>query len=206
MRERRVEYPGATYHAYTRGDNKENIFLATDDYLFFQDILGLSCSRFDFTLFAYCLMTNHIHLVIKTREEPLSKIMHYLSSRYSKYFNRVYDRVGHVFQGRYKTTHIETGGHLLEATRYVHLNPVDAKLTDDPESYPWSSMGVYLGKSRRSSESFVDPREVLGLLATQRPAQIKRYRSYVEDGIIIGRDRRRLKQEVDSIRKKKPGS
>ncbi|BCB05890.1 hypothetical protein KH172YL63_40230 [Bacillus sp. KH172YL63] len=100
--------------------------------------------KYPFTIHAYCLMPNHIHLLIETQEIPLEKIIRILHTRYAVYFNKKYDYVGHVFQGRYGSTKIDTPSYFIKASRYIHQNPVEAKLTVSGEQYPWSSYPSYI--------------------------------------------------------------
>ncbi|MCL5290905.1 MAG: transposase [Actinobacteria bacterium] len=205
MRKPRIEYKGAIYHAYTRGDNREDVFLTDDDRLFYLDTIKASKNLYEFRLLAYCLMKNHTHLIIKTDEAPLSRIMHTLNLRYAKYFNRIYTRIGHLFQGRYKASIIETDAHLLEATRYVHLNPVVVGLVASPDQYPWCSMSAYLDRSPKQPHGLVDRGHVLGLLGMRPSVQVLRYCKYIEEGVIPGKDRKRLMREIVFFRSKTPG-
>jgi len=206
MRKPRIEYPGAMYHVFTRGDNKEDIYLADEDRLFYLRNLKKYKDSYSFKLFAYCLMSNHVHLVVKTDETPLSKIMHAINSNYSKYFNKEHAKVGHLFQGRYKATLIKSDAHLLEATRYVHLNPVNASITASPESYSWSSYGSYFGNGYGSLFSLVDSEDILSYFGKRQTTRAERYRIFVQEGIVLGRDKRSLRKEIALFRSTRPGN
>lgn len=206
MRIPRIEYTGAMYHAYTRGDNKENIFLTNRDRESYLNTLRLCKERYEFELYAYCLMANHVHLVLRTGEAPLSHIMHLLNSRYSKHFNRAYTRVGHVFQGRYQANLIEGDAGLLEATRYVHLNPVVIGLVKSPSQYRWSSMRAYLKAYSEHATDLVDTSFVLSMVGKRPEVQRTRYQIYIQEGVIRGRGKRQLMRAIAHFRSIKPGS
>ncbi|HDP69351.1 MAG TPA: hypothetical protein ENN38_00880 [Actinobacteria bacterium] len=147
-RKPRIEFAGALYHIIARGNNKEDIFRESKDYLKYMYLLEKYQKRTSFHLYAFALMTNHIHLLLETGDTPLSKIMQGIQQSYTQYFNRRYNRVGHLFQGRYKAILCEKDPYLLELIRYIHLNPVRSKMVDCPSKYPWSSHPVYLDKKR----------------------------------------------------------
>ncbi len=109
-------------------------------------LLKATNEKYPFTLHAYCLMTNHIHLLLETKESPTKDIMRYLHSRYATYFNQRHDLVGHVFQGRYHAEFIDSATYFIEVSRYIHLNPVKSNLVDKPEHYSWSSYNAYCEK------------------------------------------------------------
>ena len=142
----RIEYPGAVYHVTSRGNERREIFLDNDDRLTFLEILKDYHDRFDILIHAYVLMDNHYHLVLETPKGNLLKVMHGINSRYTGYFNRKYSRAGHLFQGRYKALLVEKNSYLVELSRYIHLNPVRAKVIEKPERYRWSSYRGYVGR------------------------------------------------------------
>jgi REP element-mobilizing transposase RayT len=144
-RERRIWYPGAVYHITTRGNRKEPIFRDNNDYSLYLSILKESLERFDAKLYCYCLMTNHVHLIIETGDTSISEIMKRINSLYTKNFNIKYELIGHLFQGRYYSKLIELTAHAVEASKYIHLNPVKANMVSSPEDYKWSSYGMYIG-------------------------------------------------------------
>lgn len=134
------------YHVVTRGNNKGNVFWDREDYFVYLKLMKKTKERYPFDLFCYCLMTNHIHLQLGTIDSEIWSIMHYINSLFSKYINEKYDLVGHLFQGRYYSEIIEDDAYALEASRYIHLNPVKANLVKRPIDYFWSSYGIYMGK------------------------------------------------------------
>ena len=139
----RLEYAGALYHVTSRGDGREAIFLADGDRRLFLEVLAGVWSRFNWTVHAYCLMTNHYHVLVETPDANLSKGMRQLNGVYTQRFNRTYSRSGHVFQGRYKAILAQKEAYLLELARYVVLNPVRARMVRTTADWPWSSYRDY---------------------------------------------------------------
>jgi len=143
----RIEFPGAVYHLTARGNARQNIFLDDEDRLRFLNVLERVVSRFHLALYAYCLMDNHYHLLLETREANLSRAMRQLNGVYTQGFNRRHGQVGHVLQGRFKAILVDRDAYLLELCRYVVLNPVRAKSTRKPDSYRWSSYRATAGRA-----------------------------------------------------------
>ncbi len=155
----RVHFEGAFYHITARGNNKEAVFFDDQDrekYLFF---LKRYKSRSDFRLHAYALLPNHVHLLVETGKDPISKIMQALHTSYTMYFNIKYGRVGHLFQGRFNSLLCDRDAYLLELIRYIHLNPIRAGLAKNLKDYKWTSHAEYLGKRR-----LIDSEMVLEML------------------------------------------
>lgn len=148
MRPLRVQYPGAIYHITTRGNAKQPIFRDTHDRAMLLDTLGESVDRCAWHCHAYCLMGNHYHLLVETREPTLSKGMRHLNGVYTQRFNKRHDRVGHLFQGRFKSILVEKEQHLLEVARYVVLNPVRSGAVAAPAQWRWSSYRATAGHDR----------------------------------------------------------
>lgn len=142
----RIDLPKTIYHVFSRGNNKNAIFVDNKDYNVFLKQLFEVKSEKDFSLYAYCLMPNHFHLLIETVQEPLSRIMQKLLTLYGIYFNSTYDRSGHVFQGRYKAVICQKEEYLFKLLQYIHLNPLRAGLTKDINGYKWSSHLICSGK------------------------------------------------------------
>jgi putative transposase len=122
----RIEFSGALYQLTSRGDGREDIFIDDSDRKIFLAILQQVYERFNWQCSSYCLMSNHYHLLIKTPEGNLSQGMRQLNGVYTQRFNRNHNRVGHVFQGRYKVILVHKDSYLLELSRYIVLNPVRA--------------------------------------------------------------------------------
>ena len=127
------------YHVMLRGVNRDAIFLEEEDFERFLRALRVTKNASGCVVLAYCLMTNHVHLVIRTTREPLATVMKRLGVRYASWFNRKYGRVGHLFQDRFRSRPVDTDEYLLTLLRYVWANPVEAGLTDCAEDYRWSS-------------------------------------------------------------------
>lgn len=169
-------YRGASYHIYNRGNRKEDIFLNEDDCLFYLKRLKQNLQKHQVKLLAYCLMPNHLHLLVKQESDsPISKFITALHTSYAKVFNKKYDKVGHLFQDRFKQVIVESDEQLLHLTRYIHLNPVLAGLMDQPEKYEWSSYREYIG-----SGGFLlcDQTLVRGILSEQD--FVNKYTEFIE--------------------------
>lgn len=141
----RIEFADAVYHVTARGDRREAIFEDDGDRATLLRILGDAMLRFDARILAFCLMGNHYHLVLRTRRANLSQLMRHTNGVYTQAFNRRHTKVGHVFQGRFKAILVDSDAYLLQVCRYVDLNPVRARLIDDPTAWRWSSCRMHLG-------------------------------------------------------------
>ena len=130
-----------------RGNQRQIIFRSDTDRKYYLERLEEYRRRYGFKVYAYVLMSNHVHMLVETGPVPLSKIMQGLQLRYTGYYNRKYKKVGHLFQGRYKAILCDRQAYLLELVRYLHLNPGRMRTPLDPWRYRWSSHMAYLGKS-----------------------------------------------------------
>lgn len=135
----RLEFPGALYHLTARGNAQQDIYLTDEDRERFLSLLGREVEQQGWRCYAYCLMSNHYHLLIETPEGNLVAGMRRLNGQYTQGFNKRHGRVGHLFQGRYKSIVVEKGSYLLELCRYIPLNPVRAGIVKEAEAWPWSS-------------------------------------------------------------------
>jgi REP element-mobilizing transposase RayT len=142
----RIEYSGAFYHIINRGNAQGKIFLNNRDREKFLEYLEVSVERFPLIVHSYCLMDNHYHLLVETPEANISKAMRWLNASYAVYFNIKRNRSGHLFQGRFKAIIVNADEYLHVLSRYIHLNPVRAKLANKPEDYKWSSYNALIGK------------------------------------------------------------
>jgi REP element-mobilizing transposase RayT len=176
----RLEYEGALYHVTSRGNAREKIFLVDPDQELFLEVLADTVERFGWLCYAYCLMTNHYHLLIETPEPNLSRGMRHLNGVYTQALNRRHMRVGHVLQGRFKSIVIEKESHLLELARYVVLNPVRAKMVRSAKDWPWSSYRVTAGLEKAPGFLAVD--WILGQFDKNRARAEKAYRDFVKAG------------------------
>ena len=147
-RELRIWFPGAKYHITNRGNRRSAIFYDDHDRLAYLELLEEARRYFPFYLHSYCLMTNHIHLQLETIQHHPKDMMKFLNSRYAMYFNKRHHLVGHVFQGWYGSELIDSADYLLEVSRYIHLNPLEAKMVKSPKLYPWSSYSAYVSNSQ----------------------------------------------------------
>lgn len=177
----RIEFDGALYHVTSRGDRQESIYEDDRDREIFFEVLAEVVGRFNWHCHAYCLMTNHYHLVIETPEGNLSKGMRQLNGVYTQASNRRHRRTGHLFQGRFKGIVVDKDSYLLELTRYVVLNPVRARMVREPGAYAWSSYRAMVGEAAVPPWLATD-----GLLAQfgkRRAEARRRYRRFVLEGI-----------------------
>lgn len=132
------------YHIILRGINKQVIFHDELDYRKFLEVLQDVKTISGFGIHAYCIMNNHVHILIEEKEEPLSTIMQRIGSRYVYWYNHRYDRVGHLFQGRYRSQPVNDAKYLFTVLRYIHQNPVKARIRAHCSDYRWSSYREYL--------------------------------------------------------------
>lgn len=167
----RIEYPHAVYHITSRGNARNDIYLSDDDREMFIEILNTVVERFNWICHAYCLMSNHYHLMIETPDGNLSRGMRHLNGVYTQRFNRQHNRIGHVFQGRFKGILIEKDAHLLELCRYIVRNPVAANIIHDVADWQWSS---YLATASLAHKpSFLTTKWVLEQFSNQTQAYIE---------------------------------
>jgi putative transposase len=142
----RLQSENCFYHITSRGDDRKKIFVNERDHEKFLEYILLAKAKYKFRVYAYCLMSNHYHLLLETPHPNISKIMHYINGSYTTYYNIKRGRSGHVFQGRFKSLVVDKDSYFLELSRYIHLNPVKAKIVEKPEQYRWSSYLGYLGR------------------------------------------------------------
>jgi REP element-mobilizing transposase RayT len=131
------------YHIIARGINRQAIFFDNEDYIRYLETLNKYKNDGKCTVLGYCLMRNHLHLLLQENSESIAVTMKRIGTSYAWWYNKRYDRVGHVFQDRYKSECVEDDAYLLTVIRYIHLNPVKAKITEKPEEYKWSSCRAY---------------------------------------------------------------
>jgi REP element-mobilizing transposase RayT len=175
----RIQYSGAFYHVTSRGNEQKEIFRSQKDRDKFLTYLESAVTRYGAVIHAYCLMTNHYHLLLATPGGNLSQIMRHVNGAYTTYFNVKRKRAGHLFQGRYKAILVEADEYATELSRYLHLNPVRAGMTPRPEEYQWSSYRCYIGLNKASewlTENFI-----LGYFGGNNSGARNSYRDFVED-------------------------
>ena len=171
----RVFAPGLLYHVIVRGNHRQKTFRFAEDYKAYLDRLERYRSKFGIRIYAYCLMPNHVHLLLETGSTAVAKFMQGLQQSYTQYFNRTHRKVGHLFQGRYKAIICDRDKYLLALVRYIHLNPVRAGMVKRPERYAYSGHASYL---RAGTPKIIEAAPVLSLLGGKRS-----YERFVLDGM-----------------------
>lgn len=184
-RKPRIHFTDALYHIIARGNQRQGVFLDDKDFETYLFLLSEYKSRYRFRLYAYALMSNHVHLLVEVETVPLSKIMQGLQFRYTRYFNRRYGKEGHLFQGRYKAILCDKDSYLLELIRYIHLNPIRSKVVEELEKYRWVSHLGYLG---RIKDALIDEEFVLSQFGSDKRTARRRYRHFLLDGIGLGHE------------------
>jgi REP element-mobilizing transposase RayT len=189
MRKPRLSYTGALHHVIVRGNHNHPTFLDKADYSRYLRLLGEQLTERKIKIYSYCLMPNHVHLLLEQAGEfPLSKFMQRLQTAYTLYFNRKHGKPGHLFQGRYKGILVDKSTYLKELVRYIQLNPVRSKLVEKPGDYPWSGYSQYVGEVKDPPVR-VETGLVLALFGTDPKQQRKAYRKYVLDALQEGHRR-----------------
>lgn len=171
----RVFGPQVLYHVIARGNHRQVTFRTPADYQAYLERLGRYLQTCQVRLWAYCLMPNHVHLLAETGTQPLSTFMQRLQQSYTQYFNRTHRKVGHLFQGRYKAIVCEKDRYLLGLIRYLHLNPVRAKLVKQPDAYAYSGHRAYL---TGQGTAVLDPAPGLAVFGG-----VAAYRQFVREGM-----------------------
>jgi len=178
----RIEYEGAYYHVTSRGNERRRIYYSKADYEKFKAYLQGAQEKYGYLLHSYVLLTNHYHLLIETPKANLSNVMHYINGSYTNYINIKKRRSGHLFQGRYKAILVDRDRYLLELSRYLHLNPVRAKMVERPEDYPYSSYRAYIYKNKKD---IVYRDLILGMMSKTKKDAIYRYKNFVGGAIEV---------------------
>jgi len=190
----RIAYSGALYHITSRGDGREKIYLNDNDREVFLSILSEVYNKFNWQFHAYCLMSNHYHLLIETPRPNLSKGMQYLNGVYTQRFNRLHNKVGHVFQGRFKSILVEKESYLLELARYIVLNPVRAHMVLSVNDWPWSSYLATVGQVLTPAWLNVD--WILSVFADCKQTSMDRYHKFVSEAYLDYSPWDELKQQI----------
>jgi putative transposase len=175
----RITYPGAFYHVTSRGNEKKDVFKSRRDREKFLEYLASATARYGALIHAYCLMSNHYHLLLETPGCNLSQIMQHINSAYTTYFNIKRKRAGHLFQGRFKAILVEADEYATELSRYIHLNPVRAGIAGNPVDYPWSSYRSYVG--RDNAPEWLKREFIFGYFGKRATDAMKNYRAFVEE-------------------------
>ena len=164
-----------------RGANRNRIFSKDDDYELFINVLKESCSLFNVYISAYCLMSNHYHIVVHTPEGNLSRFMRHVNGVYTQRYNRKYKRDGTLFRGRYKALLVQAEEYLTQTVKYVHYNPLKAKIVNDLNNYKWSSHPSYL-KGKSDSE-WLDINNLLAYFSSRKKEAIIMYKEFMDIGL-----------------------
>lgn len=179
MRRPRERSESGIYHVVLRGINRQDIFYDDDDYQRFLGTIYQLKSDDQFVVYGYCLMTNHIHLLVQENTDTISRIMSRIGTSYAWWYNRKYGRSGHVFQGRYGSECVEEDDYLLTVIRYIHNNPVKAGMVQEPEEYRWSSIHAYYGTKEFPYE-LSEPTLALDVINQDRDRAIKAFREFMQ--------------------------
>ena len=174
----RLFAPGVLYHVIVRGNQGQKTFLNDRDYQAYLERLARYRKKFSVTVYAYCLMSNHVHLLVEMGSQPLSRFMQGLQQSYTQYFNRKHHKVGHLFQGRYKAILCDKDEYLLSLVRYIHLNPIRAKIVHKLDEYRYSGHRDYVVGA---VNEVVEPSLVLDILRGRAG-----YRRFVQEGLKDG--------------------
>lgn len=172
-RQMRMQSRTKIYHVMIRGNEKRNLFLDDEDRRKFLNILREKNLEQKYAVYAYCLMGNHVHLVINEGEDEISRIMKRINTSYAYYFNKRYCRAGHVFQDRFKSEAIEWEKYLLAVVRYIHNNPVKAGITSNISEYQWSSYHDYVNDNFSSSQ-IIDRDTVLDIFSSNQENAVEK--------------------------------
>ena len=175
----RVEYAGAFYHVYSRGNAGEKVFNGKRDKEKFLEYLEKVTEKYSVVIHTYCIMSNHYHLLIETKEANLSTAIQWLNISYAMFYNKRHQRNGHIFQGRFKSILVDKDEYIKQLSRYIHLNPVRAKIVLKPLDYPWSSYSSFIGKAKESE--WLETGGLLRHFGKKQKETIVNYERYVED-------------------------
>lgn len=176
----RIEFEGALYHVTSRGNEKKAIYQELTDFELFLQILSAVCTQYNWIIHAYCLMTNHYHLLVETADGNLSKGMRQLNGVFTQTMNRKHNRVGHLFQGRFKAIIVDKDAYLLELSRYIVLNPIRAKMVNSIKEWPWSSWHCTTGS--RPAPAWLATDTLLQLFDSNKQQAITEYIQFVGQG------------------------
>jgi REP element-mobilizing transposase RayT len=176
----RIEASGLVVHVTARGNERRPIVFDDEDRSACVRLLGAVASRYGWSVLAYCLMTNHYHVLVELSRGELVRGVRQLNGVFAQSVNRRHARVGHLFQGRYRAVLVERDGHLLEAVRYVLLNPVRARMCEHPADYRWSS---YQPTVSAEKSDVVARERLLSLFGAERPAAVDAFERFVLEGI-----------------------
>jgi len=179
-RKPRREFIGGLYHVINRGNRREKIFHEDKDYRKFEECLGITQKRYPFICHCYEIMPNHFHLLIKTLNNSLARIMRSITTRYAQYYNKKYNKQGLVFQGRYRSIICQEDRYLLALVRYLTLNAPRAGLVGSPEKWYWSSFKVLFGGK---SPVKIDVKTVIEYFDSDPKVAREKFLEFIKDGM-----------------------
>jgi REP element-mobilizing transposase RayT len=179
-RKPRIHEPGGYYHVILRGKGGDKIFFTDKDRINFCSLISGVSSKYGCRVHAFCLMNNHVHLLLQVGDIALPKIIQNLAFRHTRAINKQRKRTGHLFQGRYKAILADAQSYLLELVRYIHLNPVRARLAKSASAWRWSGHNAYLGKERIE---WLTTDEVLSQFAGKAGPARERYAAFIAEGV-----------------------
>lgn len=177
---KRIWYPNTSYHITIRGNRRNDIFKDDEDFQVYLTIIEGAIEYFNnlYEIICYCLMDNHVHILLRTKERHMKDFMSRINSIYAKYFNDKYNYIGHLYQDRYFSELIESDAQMLETSRYIHLNPVRANMVKQPEEYKWSSHSMYIGEKQ---EKLINSELVLSYFINENKREL--YKIFVKQAI-----------------------
>ncbi len=175
----RIEFDGAIYHVLSRGNEQRDIFTDDEDRLLFLELMGEMADRFNLEIYAYVLMTNHYHIILKTQKSNLSKSLQWFGLSYSRRYNNRHGRSGHLFQGRFKSFLIEDNSYLMRLSCYIHRNPLRAGIIERLADYRWSSYLTYA--YARKAERWLKTELILSQFQGNRLEKNRAYRKKVQE-------------------------
>ena len=177
----RIQYPDALYHVMNRGRRGDEVFTEAEDYAAFIDLLKEIVDDYNVKVSAYCLMSNHYHLLVKTPDSNISRAMRHLNGVYTQRYNRIHHCDGPLFRGRYKAILVEADSYLLELLRYIHRNPLESNLVDNLQKYNWSSHKGYLSKAKKWD--WLHKRFALSLFSKDHAESIRLYKQFISQEV-----------------------
>lgn len=166
------------YHIISRGNEKKSVFDTEEDKKQYLHVLKKKVDGLAFNLYAYCIMNNHVHILLEERDETLEQIFRSVNTSYAMYYNKANDRVGHVFQDRFISERVEAETYLLNVVRYIHNNPVKAGIVKAPEFYKWSS---YKGYCEYSRKSLICRENILGIFSSDMDKAVEIFKQFHQE-------------------------
>jgi len=175
----RIQYPGAWYYVTNKGRRRKNIFSTNEDYVAFIEVLKEAVSLWNIKVTAYCLMPNHYHLLLQTPEGNISRCMRHINGVYTQRYNRRNKYDGQLFRGRYKSILLDSENYLMVLVRYIHRNPLRAKMVTGLEDYAWSSHNGYI--SNASKWNWINKEAFFLLLTNAKSTRLREYKKFIDE-------------------------